>query len=189
MLPKTIRGSKKYAGTKRNMIKGKYLFDSNIFIDFTSKEANIEYGYPVDNESKAKIIYIILYPFLKAIFAIYYLLHYYLIIRYLQYHKRFNSVVYLNTMNSLFKHLFGSNTITFEGEHDSNQIVIHSKNNFEFKYNLTEDYEKYCTSIELYGNTISRNWHGKEFNLSYGWFFVISFSQIPQVGTAEITYL
>ncbi len=173
------------------MIQGKYLSDSNIFISFSDKEASIEYGYPVDDEKSniPKYIYEFLYPFLVFIWLSYFFIHYYLILPYISHLKSFNQLAYLNFMNSLYRSLFGSKTASFEGSHDSTQIVIHSKNNFEFNYTLTSDYSTYCSSIELYANIIDHTWHSHTFDSFSGWFFVITFSQIPQSGTATVTYL
>ncbi len=172
-------------------IKGKYLFDSNIHISFDDKEASINYGYPVDNETSRipKYIYEFLYPFLVLIWLSYFFIHYYLILPYISHVKSFNQVTYLNFMNSFYRFLFGSKTAFFEGSHDSTQITICSKNNFEFDYTLTGDYSTYCSSIELYGNINDRKWHSHTFESFSGWFFVITFSKIPQSGTATITYL
>lgn len=174
---------------KNYMIAGKYLTDSDIHIDFINKNVNIDYGYPVYDKGILYIVRILLLPFLFFIWSIFLMFHFFIMLPYISRFKFFNQVSYLNSMNILYKTLFGFKVAYFEGEHDSTQIFIHSSQNLEFKYKLTGDYEKYCTSINLYADDVFRNWHGNEYCYFSGWFFVITFSQIPKLGTAKIEYL
>lgn len=171
------------------MIVGKQLYDSNIEINFIDETATIDYGYDVNDYTPIPIFHVLATLFLLPIWAIFYLIHHLLIISFISDFKSFNAVSYLSFMNRLYKFIFGIKIAFYENDLKKDFICIHSSHNLEFDYELTGDYEKYCSSIELYADDIDKKWWGEVYPHFSGWYFVINFSQIPKAGTAEIKYL
>lgn len=166
------------------MIVGKYITDSQININFTSKEVNIDYAFYKEEGIIPK-----LHPFFNLIFSLYFNLIHKIIIIPLAEKKLINIDKYLTSLNSFYKLLFGVKIIEYEAPYEFYSIVIFSENNLEFKYELTGDFELYCESIELIENNYEVNWLGKSYYSDNGWFFIINFSDKIKTGTAKIKYL
>jgi len=169
------------------MVSGRWLYDANIITDFESGEVIIDYASYVE-PSKISFIHDIFKPILVLPFFIFYLFHYYFVVKHLSKCKFFNADKYLTIMNKLFEISQGKFKVIFEGQHDSNQIAIYSRNNFEFKYTLTGDYERFCKGFELVSDLREVNWFGKKYDREDGFYFIIKFSEIPQNGNAIIEY-
>lgn len=169
---------------------GKILFDYSLnkFQDdiLDSNHSFFDFGndveYPTTKTQILKRIFKELYLDYKNLFLYYVYDHLPSIRHKIQYYRQ-DFLIYYE------KYMYGTMEYTFEGQHNSKEIIYHIPHNLWFEYELEGDYKEKIKTIELKRRFVKLINDNGIYDQQEGWNLLFTFSGIPMYGKCTIRYI